>query len=148
MSHRGANLSRVSLPKLSRKGGEAHSHENEFLAMRPPVKASGGQVVRIPLEPGYSTSRLLERIKRTSRMILPIVSELLARVARRSVAEQAFDALRRRGGEVRLAGLTDSAKALLIPLAFAELGGLPFCWWKPISAPKRCSSRCAIFIAR
>jgi len=55
-------------------------------------------------------------------MILPIVSELLARVARRSVADEAFEALRQRGGEVRLAGLTDPAKALIIPLAFAELG--------------------------
>jgi transcription-repair coupling factor (superfamily II helicase) len=55
-------------------------------------------------------------------MILPLVSELLARVARRPVVEAAFDALRRRSGEVRLAGLTDPAKALLIPLAFAELG--------------------------
>ncbi|HEY0701177.1 MAG TPA: transcription-repair coupling factor [Candidatus Acidoferrales bacterium] len=55
-------------------------------------------------------------------MILPIVSELLARVARRPVVEAAFDALRRRTAEVRLAGLTDPAKALLIPLAFNELG--------------------------
>jgi transcription-repair coupling factor (superfamily II helicase) len=55
-------------------------------------------------------------------MILPIVTELLTRVARRPVVEEAFDALRRRTGEVRLAGLTDPAKALLIPLAFAELG--------------------------
>ena len=55
-------------------------------------------------------------------MILPLVSELLARVARRPVIEETFEALRRSGGEVRLAGLTDSAKALLIPLAFAELG--------------------------
>ena len=55
-------------------------------------------------------------------MILPLVSELLARVARRPVVEEAFEALRRTGGEVRLAGLTDSAKALLAPLAFAELG--------------------------
>src|SRR5271168_642538 len=55
-------------------------------------------------------------------MILPLVSELLARVARRPVVEETFEALRRSGGEVRLAGLTDSAKALLIPLAFAQLG--------------------------
>jgi transcription-repair coupling factor (superfamily II helicase) len=55
-------------------------------------------------------------------MILPLVSELLARVARRPVVEEAFEALRRRGGEVRLAGLTDPAKALIVPLAFAELG--------------------------
>ena len=53
-------------------------------------------------------------------MILPLVSELLARVARRPVVEETFEALRRSGGEVRLAGLTDSAKALLIPLAFAD----------------------------
>jgi transcription-repair coupling factor (superfamily II helicase) len=55
-------------------------------------------------------------------MILPLVSELLTRVARRPVVEEAFEALRRTGGEVRLAGLTDPAKALLTPLAFAELG--------------------------
>ncbi|MFZ3214434.1 MAG: hypothetical protein WA192_00055, partial [Candidatus Acidiferrales bacterium] len=55
-------------------------------------------------------------------MILPLVSELLARVARRPVVEETFEALRRSGGEVRLAGLTEPAKALLIPLAFAELG--------------------------
>ncbi len=55
-------------------------------------------------------------------MILPLVSELLTRVARRPVVEEAFEALRRSGGEVRLAGLTDPAKALLAPLAFAELG--------------------------
>ena len=55
-------------------------------------------------------------------MILPIVSELLARVGRRPVVEAAFDALRRKTAEVRLAGLTDPAKALIVPLAFAELG--------------------------
>jgi transcription-repair coupling factor (superfamily II helicase) len=55
-------------------------------------------------------------------MILPLVSELLARVARRPEIEEAFDTLRRTGGEVRLAGLTDSAKALAAALAFAELG--------------------------
>ncbi len=55
-------------------------------------------------------------------MILPIVSELLARVGRRPVLEAAFDALRHKAAEVRLAGLTDPAKALIIPLAFAELG--------------------------
>ena len=55
-------------------------------------------------------------------MILPLVSELLTRVARRPVVEEAFEALRRTGGEVRLAGLTDPAKALLATLAFAELG--------------------------
>ncbi|MGA7919661.1 MAG: transcription-repair coupling factor [Candidatus Acidiferrales bacterium] len=54
-------------------------------------------------------------------MILPLVSELLMRVARRPVVEETFEALRR-GGAVSLAGLTDPAKALLAPLAFAELG--------------------------
>jgi len=55
-------------------------------------------------------------------MILPLVSELLARIARRPAVEEACDKLRRLGGEVRLAGLTDSAKALLVPLVFSELG--------------------------
>jgi transcription-repair coupling factor (superfamily II helicase) len=55
-------------------------------------------------------------------MILPGVSELLARVARQPVVEEVLDSLRRTGSEARLAGLTDSAKALLVPIAFAELG--------------------------
>ncbi|MGD0962877.1 MAG: transcription-repair coupling factor [Candidatus Acidiferrales bacterium] len=55
-------------------------------------------------------------------MILPVVSELLSRVARQPVVEEVLDSVRRSGNEVRLAGLTDSAKALLVPFAFAELG--------------------------
>jgi len=55
-------------------------------------------------------------------MILSLVSELLARVGRQPAVEEALEALRRSGGEVRLAGLTDSAKALLVALAQAELG--------------------------
>jgi transcription-repair coupling factor (superfamily II helicase) len=55
-------------------------------------------------------------------MILPPVSELLARVARHPALEESFDALRRKGGEVRVSGLTDPAKALAAALAFAELG--------------------------
>jgi len=55
-------------------------------------------------------------------MILSLVSELLARVGRRPVVEEALETLRRHGGEVRLAGLTNPAKALVAPLAFARLG--------------------------
>ncbi len=55
-------------------------------------------------------------------MILPLVSELLGRVGRRPAVEEAFESLRRSGGQVCLAGLTDSAKALLAPLAAAALG--------------------------
>lgn len=55
-------------------------------------------------------------------MILPLVSELFARVARRSAVEGAADMLRRNLGEVCLAGLTDSAKALVIPLIAREIG--------------------------
>jgi transcription-repair coupling factor (superfamily II helicase) len=55
-------------------------------------------------------------------MILPLVSEILARVARQPAVEEASDMLRRKLGEVCLSGLTDSAKALLIPLLAAELG--------------------------
>jgi len=55
-------------------------------------------------------------------MILPLVSELLARVARRPAIEEACDLLRRNAGEVRLAGLTDSATGLVVPLVSAELG--------------------------
>jgi transcription-repair coupling factor (superfamily II helicase) len=55
-------------------------------------------------------------------MILPLVSELLARIAHRPAVEQACDKLRRLGGEVRLAGLTDSAKAVLAPLVASSLG--------------------------
>ena len=55
-------------------------------------------------------------------MILPLVSELLARIARLPAIAGGCDKLRRAGGEVRFAGFTDSAKALLVPLAAAELG--------------------------
>jgi len=55
-------------------------------------------------------------------MILPLVSELLARVARRPAVEEACDKLCRNAGDVHLAGLTDPAKALLAALAFSELG--------------------------
>jgi transcription-repair coupling factor (superfamily II helicase) len=54
-------------------------------------------------------------------MILPLVSELLARVARQPAVEQSSDMLRRRLGEVRLSGLTDPAKAVLVPLVAVEL---------------------------
>jgi transcription-repair coupling factor (superfamily II helicase) len=55
-------------------------------------------------------------------MILSLVSELFARVARRPALDEAFDALRRHAGEVSVAGPTNSAKALLAPLAADELG--------------------------
>ncbi|HKS65597.1 MAG TPA: transcription-repair coupling factor [Candidatus Acidoferrales bacterium] len=55
-------------------------------------------------------------------MILSGVSEALARVGRLKAVEETVDAIRRAGGEVRLAGLTDPAKELLIPVTFAELG--------------------------
>jgi transcription-repair coupling factor (superfamily II helicase) len=55
-------------------------------------------------------------------MILSLVSELLARVGRRPAIEEALESLRRIGGEVCLTGLTNPAKALVAPLAFARLG--------------------------
>ena len=54
-------------------------------------------------------------------MILPLVSELLARVGRRPAVEEALEKLRQQGGEARVEGLTDPAKALIAPLAFARL---------------------------
>ena len=48
-------------PEVLAQGGEAGSNENEY-ADDDAVIAAGGQVVRLPLEPGYSTSRLVERI--------------------------------------------------------------------------------------
>jgi transcription-repair coupling factor (superfamily II helicase) len=55
-------------------------------------------------------------------MILPLVSELLGRVARLKEVDEALDALQRNVPQARLSGLTDSAKALVAALAFAELG--------------------------
>jgi transcription-repair coupling factor (superfamily II helicase) len=55
-------------------------------------------------------------------MILSLVSELLARVGRRPVVEEAVDNLRRSGGFVRLDGLTDPAITLVATLAATELG--------------------------
>ncbi|MFZ0583930.1 MAG: adenylyltransferase/cytidyltransferase family protein [Candidatus Acidiferrales bacterium] len=48
-------------PDVVVKGGEAGSQESGFLD-DDAVKASGGRVVRVALEPGYSTSSLLVRI--------------------------------------------------------------------------------------
>jgi cytidyltransferase-like protein len=48
-------------PDVLAQGGEAGSNENAY-ADDDAVKAAGGQLVRLPLEPGYSTSRLVERI--------------------------------------------------------------------------------------
>jgi cytidyltransferase-like protein len=47
-------------PEVFAQGGEG-SRENAC-ADDDAIKAAGGQVVRLPLEPGYSTSRLVERI--------------------------------------------------------------------------------------
>ena len=49
-------------PDVLVKGGEVTSTESDLLD-EDAVRSSGGKVVRIPLEPGFSTSRLLERIK-------------------------------------------------------------------------------------
>jgi transcription-repair coupling factor (superfamily II helicase) len=54
-------------------------------------------------------------------MILPLVSELLSRVARNPVVERAVESLRRGMGEPRLSGLTDPGKALLATITCAEL---------------------------
>lgn len=48
-------------PEIFEQGGEADSSANDC-ADDDAVKAAGGLVVRLPLEPGYSTSRLVERI--------------------------------------------------------------------------------------
>jgi D-glycero-beta-D-manno-heptose 1-phosphate adenylyltransferase len=47
-------------PDVFAQGGEG-SRENAC-ADDDAVRAAGGQIVRLPLEPGYSTSRLVERI--------------------------------------------------------------------------------------
>jgi rfaE bifunctional protein nucleotidyltransferase chain/domain len=49
-------------PDVLARGGEITSNKSDFLDDEA-VRACGGKVVRIPLEPGFSTSRLLERIK-------------------------------------------------------------------------------------
>jgi transcription-repair coupling factor (superfamily II helicase) len=55
-------------------------------------------------------------------MILPFVSELLAQIARRPAIGEASDRIRRNTGEARIAGLTESAKAVVVPLFFREIG--------------------------
>jgi rfaE bifunctional protein nucleotidyltransferase chain/domain len=49
-------------PDVLARGGEISSNESDFLDDEA-VRAGGGKVVRIPLEPGFSTLLLLERIK-------------------------------------------------------------------------------------
>jgi len=62
-------------PEVVAKGGQLTSNQNEFLddeAARSSgfddeaARSSGARVIRIPLEPGFSTARLLERIKHLS----------------------------------------------------------------------------------
>jgi cytidyltransferase-like protein len=48
-------------PDVLAQGGDADANANDC-ADDDAVKAAGGQVVRLPLEPGYSTWRLVERI--------------------------------------------------------------------------------------
>ncbi|HTZ73808.1 MAG TPA: transcription-repair coupling factor [Candidatus Aquilonibacter sp.] len=55
-------------------------------------------------------------------MILPLVSELLSRVARLGVIDHAVESLRRGRSGRAISGLTDSAKALLAPMICSELG--------------------------
>ncbi len=55
-------------------------------------------------------------------MILPLVSELVARIARLEAIQQGCEKLRRKQAEVTFAGFTDSAKSILLPLIFRELG--------------------------
>jgi len=54
-------------------------------------------------------------------MLLPSIAELLARVVRHPAVEEALDSLRRGAAEMRLAGLTDPAKALAAAQAAAAL---------------------------
>jgi transcription-repair coupling factor (superfamily II helicase) len=54
-------------------------------------------------------------------MILPSVAEVLARTARHASLEDSLDDLRRGAAEVHLAGLTDTAKALVVAHAAAAL---------------------------
>ena len=55
-------------------------------------------------------------------MILPFVSEVLGQIARLPAMEEAYDRLRRNVGEIHIAGLTDPAKALVVPTVFAAIG--------------------------
>ena len=55
-------------------------------------------------------------------MILPLVSELLSRVARCPAADNAVESLRRGRPGGGISGLTESAKALLAPMVCSELG--------------------------
>lgn len=48
-------------PDFVVRGGDAGSQESSFRE-DDEVRAAGGQVIRIPLEPGHSTAGLLERI--------------------------------------------------------------------------------------
>jgi len=54
-------------------------------------------------------------------MLLPSITELLARVARHPAIEQTLDSLRGGASEAGLAGLTDTAKALVVAYAAVAL---------------------------
>jgi len=66
--------------------------------------------------------KVTQRMPGCAPMILPFVSELFAQVARHPAIEEVGDRLRRNQSEIRIAGLTDPAKALVVPLVFSEIG--------------------------
>ena len=119
------------LPSVLVKGAD---WAPEQVAGREEVEAAGGRVVSIPLAPGYSTTNLVKRIRnagcRSSAprqrrqqqiMILSSVSETLASVSRHPALESAIAALRQGNARERLAGLTDTAKALVAAIVATEL---------------------------
>jgi|SRR4051794_20298214 rfaE bifunctional protein nucleotidyltransferase chain/domain len=55
------------LPDVLVKGADW----NHFVAGREEVEAAGGQVVTIPLEPGYSTTAIAEEVQLRSRIAVP-----------------------------------------------------------------------------
>ncbi len=97
---------------------------------RAEVEAAGGKVVSLSLEPGYSTTAILQKILTTTPgkseariplMLSPAVTERLARVARHPAVDESLDRLRHGSMLETVAGLTDPCKALVVAIAASEL---------------------------
>ncbi len=102
------------LPDVLIKGADwAH-----FIAGREEVEAAGGRVLTVPLEPGYSTTNIVDEISPASAIVThPAIRDLFQSLSR----DAGFTALagqfiRNPRARLSLSGLTNTAKAIYLVL--------------------------------
>ena len=106
------------LPDVLVKGADwAH-----FIAGREEVEAAGGRVLPLPLEPGYSTTNIVDTILSRQRVTHPAVRELFESLGRHAAFAELIRKLGRDESQhLSLSGLTVTAKALYLVLLWKAL---------------------------